>query len=79
LLKVKVFNKDDIWTAVLIEVPNDNGYKYILTFTDLYTKYAFAIPLKNKTAFEQIFKLSNRTPKKLWTDAGKEFLKKVKT
>jgi hypothetical protein len=82
LLKVKIFHKDNIWSSDLIEVPNDNGYKFILTVIYLYTKYAFAIPLKNKTVLnvkttlEQIYKLSNRTPKKLWTDSGKEFLNK---
>jgi len=28
---------------------NEQDFKYILTIIDLYTKYAWAIPLKNKT------------------------------
>ena len=54
-------------------------FKYILTVIDLYTRYAWAIPLKTKTslevkeAFEKIFKESNRRPKKLWIDRGGEF------
>jgi transposase InsO family protein len=88
LLKVKVFAKDDIWSADLVEMPKENLgrlgiYKYILTVIDLYTRYAFAIPLKNKTgsttreAFEQIFKTSGRMPKRLWCDRGKEFYNKI--
>jgi hypothetical protein len=47
-------------------------YKYILTVIDLYTRYDFAIPLKDKTgsttreAFEQIFRTSNRIPQDNW-------------
>jgi len=58
-LKVKVFNKDDIWGADLVEMKKEaasgaapkggEDYKYILTIIDLYTKYAWAFPLKNKT------------------------------
>ena len=84
LLKVKVFNPDDIWSADLVEMPPDNlgrsgKYKFILTIIDLYTRYAWAIALKNKTAtevknaFDSIFKSSKRIPKKLWCDSGKEF------
>ena len=39
-LKVKVFNKDDIWGADLVEMKKDEDFKYILTIIDLYTKYA---------------------------------------
>ena len=82
-LKVKVFNKDDIWAADLIETvnsKNNNGYKYILTIIDLYTRYAWAVPLKNKTgnsvtlAFEDLFENTpDRIPRKLWVDKGSEF------
>jgi hypothetical protein len=40
LLKVQVDAKDDIWSADLINVPSEQGYKYILTVIDLYTRYA---------------------------------------
>ena len=40
LLKVKVFNKDDIWSADLINMPHKRGYKFALTVIDLYTRYA---------------------------------------
>ncbi len=79
LLKVQVYAKDNIWSAELINVPSERGYKYILTVIDLYTRYSQAEPLKNKTglsvkkAFEKIFKESNRRPKQLWIDKGTEF------
>ena len=82
LLKVKVFVKDDIWSADLIEMPKQGRFKYILTVIDLYTKFAWAVPLTNKTgklvaeAFERIIKESSRKPNKLWVDQGKEFYNK---
>src|SRR5271156_1416563 len=80
---VIVNNIDDIWSADLVEMPNDKGYHYILTVIDVFSKYAWAIPLKNKTAqtiidaFKSIFKTSNRKCLKLWTDAGSEFTNKA--
>ena len=55
----------------------NDDYEYILTCIDAFSKYAWAIPLKNKNsesvkdAFEKIFK--ERKPKKIQTDLGKEF------
>lgn len=86
LLKVKVFHKDDIWSADLIELPPEylgrTSYKFALTVIDLYTKYAWVRKLKNKTgvevknAFENIMETSDRTPRKLWVDNGSEFYNK---
>ncbi|MDI9312884.1 MAG: transposase family protein, partial [Limnohabitans sp.] len=56
----------------------NKGFKYILTVVDVLSKFAFAIPLKDKTsqsvqkAFEKIFKI--RIPNKIQTDKGKEFI-----
>ena len=83
-LRVKVNDKDHIWTADLVTMPLDNQgrrgkFKYILTVMDCYTKYAWAVPLQNKTglttkiALEKIISSSGRTPQKLWVDKGKEF------
>lgn len=58
----------------------NNGYKYILTVIDCFSKYAWGLPLKNKTsdsivdAFKIIFK--ERKPEKLQTDKGREFVNK---
>ena len=37
-LKVKVFEKDNIWSTDLVEIPKESKFKYILTVIDLYTK-----------------------------------------
>ncbi len=56
---------------------NDN-IKFLLTCIDVFSKYAWAGPLKNKMgkevtkAFESILK-ENRVPQKLQTDKGTEF------
>ena len=58
----------------------NKGFKYLLTVIDLFSKFAWAISLKTKTGKEMIEAflklLRHRNPKKLWTDAGKEFLNK---
>lgn len=59
----------------------NNGYKYLLTCIDILSKYAWAIPLKDKKSFtvmkalEKIF--SERKPQNLQCDAGKEYTNKV--
>lgn len=82
--KIQVAGLDDQWEADLIDVQgiakHNNNFKFLLTCIDTLSKYAFAIPLKDKSgesivkAFTKIFKI--RQPRKLRTDAGKEFLNK---
>ena len=54
-------------------------YKYILTILDGYTRYAWAVLLKDKKgetvakAFKDIMEKSKRKPNKLWVDEGKEY------
>ena len=68
-----------IWNADLVMMPVEDGYKYILTVLDGYTRYAWAIPLKHKdgltvsNAFKDIMLKSKSRPNKLWVDQGKEF------
>ena len=51
--------------------------------TDLFSKYAFAIPLKDKKGasvvkgFKKIVSKSSRRPKKIWVDHGSEFYNKT--
>ena len=46
---------------------------------DCFTRYAWAVPLKDKkgetvaNTFKEIMKKSNRKPNQLWFDQGKEF------
>ena len=57
--------------------------KYLLCVIDLYSKYAFVIPLKDKkgisvtNGFNKIIKQSNRKPNKIWVDQGGEFYNNV--
>ena len=57
----------------------NKGIKYLLCAIDLYSKYAFFIPLKDKkgisivNAFDKIIKQSKRKPNKIWVDQGSEF------
>jgi predicted MPP superfamily phosphohydrolase len=60
----------------------NKGYRYILTCIDLFSRYAFVIPMKSKTgietakAIEQIIKKEKANPEKFWTDSGAEFYNK---
>ena len=61
----------------------NKGIKYLLCVIDLYNKYAFVIPLKDKkgisvtNGFNKIIKQSNRKPNKIWVDQGGEFYNNV--
>ena len=81
--RVMVNGIDQQWQADLVDMTSlseyNGGYKYILTCIDVLSKYAWAVPLKNKTgltlidAFKQILK-NGRKPHLLQTDKGTEFL-----
>ena len=76
--KTKVYSqfKDNIWGVDLADMQSlsrkNKGIKYLLCGIDLYSKYAFVIPLKDKkgisivNAFNKIIKQSNRKPNKIW-------------
>ena len=78
--------KDETWSADLIDKSSlseyNNKYKFILTVIDIFTKYAWAIPLKNKSGlsitngFKTILS-EGRKPEKLWVDRGSEFYNKT--
>ena len=79
--------KDNIWGVDLPDMQSlsrkNKGIKYLLCAMDLYSKYAFVIPLKDKkgisivNAFNKIIKQSNRKPTKIWVDQGGEFYNNV--
>ena len=83
--KVIVFGSDEIWGADLVDMQafakENDGVKYLLTVIDIFSKYAWVVPINDKTgksvaaAFEKIFK-DGRKPLKLWVDKGKEFYNK---
>ena len=83
--KRKVYSqfKDNIWGVDLANMQSlsrkNKGIKYLLCAIDLYSKYAFVIPLKDKKgisivdAFDKIIKQSIRKPNKILVDQGSEF------
>ena len=88
--KRKVYSqfKDNIWGVDLADMQSlskkNKGIKYLLCAIDLYSKYAFVIPLKNKkgisivNGFNKIIKQSNSAkPNKIWVDQGSEFYNNV--
>ena len=58
----------------------NRGFKYLLAVIDVFSKYGWLIPLKDKTgksvasALKTIFE--ERKPEKMWVDKGKEFYNK---
>ncbi|CAK1585707.1 unnamed protein product [Parnassius mnemosyne] len=60
----------------------NDGFKYILCIIDVFSKYAFARPMKKKNSettkecFESIFTESNLTPTHIQSDKGTEFVSK---
>ena len=87
--KIKVYSqfKDNIWGVDLADMQSlsrkNKDIKYLLCAIDLYSKYAFVIPLKDKkgisivNAFNKIIKQSNRKPEKIWVDQVGEFYNNV--
>ena len=87
--KRKVYSqfKDNIWGIDLADMQSlsktNKGIKYLLCAIDLYSKYAFVVPLKDKKGisvtneFNKIIKQSRRKPNKIWVDQGSEFYNHV--
>ena len=75
---------DKIWAADFVVMQAfsrfNRGVKYLLTVIDVFSKYGWMLPLKDKTGvsvaktLKEIFKQGK--PEKLWTDKGKEFYNK---
>ena len=57
----------------------DKGIRFLLCAFDIFSKYAWVIPLKDKkvvtifNAFKSILNDSKRKPNKTWVDQGIEF------
>ena len=75
---------DAQWQAHLADMQvitrQNGGMKYLLTVIDVFSKFAWAIPVHSKDAsaitavFEQMLTTANpRHPQRLQTDKGKEF------
>ena len=86
-IKIIPHYKDECWSIDLIDRASlskyNKNYKFIFTIIDNYTKYAWAIPLKDKsgksttTALKSLIEKAKRKPDKIWSDRGKEFYNKT--
>ena len=82
--KRKVYSsfRDNIWGVDLADMQSLSKYnkrnKYLLCAIDLFSKYAWVVPLKDKkdtnivNAFQKIIS-KGRKPNKIWVDQGSEF------
>ena len=82
--KIVYNHNDEIWSIDLADmidyqISNNEGYRYIFIIIENYSKYLWAIPLKNKYSqtitneFSNIITTSKRKPLKLESDRGTEF------
>ena len=81
--KVHPSFKDNIWGVDLADMQLlskfNKGFRFLLCVIDIFSKYAWVIPLKDKkgisivNAFQIKFKKPNRKPNKIWVDKGSEF------
>ena len=86
-IQIQTHYKDECWSTDLINRSSlskyNKNYKFIFTIIDNYTKYAWAIPLKDKsgksttTALKSLIEKTKRKPDKIWSDRGKEIYNKT--
>ena len=75
--------RDNIWRVDLADMQLlskfNKGFRFLLCVIDIFSKYAWVIPLKDKkgisivNAFQKILDDSKRKPNKIWVDKGSEF------
>ena len=79
---------DEIWSVDLADmidykISNNKGFRYIFIVIDNFSKYLWAIPLKNKYSqtitneFSNILTTSKRKPLKIESDRGSEFYNSI--
>ena len=79
---------DGIWSVDLADmidykISNNKGFRYIFIIIDNYSKYLWAIPLKNKNSktitdeFSNVLGESERRPLKLESDRGWEWYNSI--
>ena len=79
---------DEIWSIDLADIvdykiSNNKGFRYIFIIIDNFSKYLWAIPLKNKYSqtitneFSNILSTSKRKPLKIESDRGTEFYNNI--
>ena len=83
-LKRSVYSsfKDNIWGDDLADMQLirkfHKGVRFLLCVIDIFSKYAWAVPLKGKkgvtiNAFHKVLDKSDCKPNKIWVDKGSEF------
>ena len=86
--KIVYNHVDEIWSIDLADfsdykTSNNKGFRYIFIVIDNYSKYLWAIPLKNKYSqtitneFSNILTTSKRKPLKIESDRGTEFYNSI--
>ena len=75
---------DDTWQVDLIDLKKiakfNNSMNYLLCIIDVFSKFAWVVPLPSKTnnhiikAFKDVFRSSKRKPKRIHSDQGLEFV-----
>ena len=87
--KIKVQSPfiDNIWSAdvadMLLISKFKKGISFLLCIIDIFSKYAWIIPLKDRkgttitNASQNVLKKSNRKPNKTWVDKGSEFYNRL--
>ena len=78
--------RDNIWSADLADMQSlskcNKGIRFLLCAVDLFSKYGWVVPLKDKrgativNAFQNIIS-KGRKPNKIWVDQGGEFYNKL--
>ena len=74
---------DNIWSTDLADMQLiskiNKGFRFLLCVIDIFSKYAWVIPLKDKktitttNAFQKILDECNCKPNKIWVDKSSEF------
>ena len=86
--KIVNIHLDELWSIDLADMidhknSKNKGFRYIFIFVDNFSKYLWAIPLKNKysqtitTEFLNILTKSKRKPLKIESDRGAEFYNSI--
>ena len=86
--KIIYIHIDEIWSIDLADfsnykTSNNKGFRYIFIIIDNFSKYLWAIPLKNKYSqtitneFSNILTKSKRKPLKTESDRGAEFYNSI--
>ena len=81
--RVYSWSKDNIWGVDLADMQLikrfNKGSRFLLCVVDLFSKYAWVAPLKDKkgitivNTFQKVLNKSDLKPNKIWVDEGSEF------